>query len=117
MWLCITDCIRRDIGNALLVGAVLGIIAAVLAAAGGLVIVVATVAIGSIGSAIVAALVVFGTVLAFMVLSCFVGCVTEAQPPAYTGEDREPSLPELPGSDSDAPSRSSEPWWRRWWPS
>lgn len=101
MWNCVRACLERSLPFGLAVGAVLGVLAAIIAASGGLVIVVFGVGLGTISSAIIAGLLVFGLVVGIVAAACFIGCALpvresrsqdESVARAAT-EDKRPDIP------------------------
>ena len=78
---CISNCLARSILPGFVVAVALGILAGLIAAGGGIVIIAGPISTGVITSAIVAGIAVFGIVMAFVVLSCVFGCLGGARPP------------------------------------
>ena len=91
----------------LVAASVMGVLAAIIAAGGGLIIALGPIAIGVVGSAILAGLLVFGIVIALMVLSCFVNCLIGARPPTRDEAPPDPPRdpPNLPGGTGTSDRR------------
>ena len=79
---CVKDSLARNGFSIAVIAAIMGILAGIAAAAGGLAIVVGPISLGVFSSAILAGLAVFGIIVAGAVLVIVIGCALGATAPS-----------------------------------